>query len=134
MTRTHLKTMPFDSHLLRGLLVESRTGVVRSNGRSSPGGVPGRADGALLPVEVAIRGWQSGVGLTGVEGCAIRAIGLGIRGAAVDVVSLGHRSDLVVGELRQLLGNDGGSSFGEVGVGENDIEFFQSSGRQLTIL
>jgi hypothetical protein len=68
---------------------------------------------------------ESRVGFTSVD---IRSVSLGvvkIRCTTVNIVSVSHDGDLVVGQFGELGSDESGSSLGDVRVGKQDVEFFK---------
>lgn len=109
-----LASKPFDKEVLdpSGLLVDSVVVAVRVR-VSSRGSVVGRSLG------VALRRGDVEVDVLSGDGA-----GLGVLGT-VDVVLLQHDLLLVSGQLGHLLGDQGGSSVGQVGSSEDDVDLRQ---------
>lgn len=80
---------------------------------------------ALLAELAGTSGRQGGVGLALVGLGTVRVGLAGLHGTVVDVVSVGHDLDLVVGEFGQLGSDEGCSSLGDVRVGVKHIELLK---------
>lgn len=62
-----------------------------------------------------------------VDGCANCTGSFDVGGTVVDTISISHRGDLVIGEFGQFLGDDGGSSFGNVCVSKENVQLLERS-------
>lgn len=74
---------------------------------------------------------KGGIGVTGVGGCAE---GLGITVVVVDVVTLGHDINLVLSKHGHLLGDDGGSTLGQVRMSEQYVKLLKCTAGSLGVV
>ena len=127
----HIAYAPSSYTLLMGSLDSWTLLVMVANDSSAVNGrlsrrlvvhIAGASSWLLEVVVLAGFGWRKrSVGLSRVHSSSKGVGSLGVRRSAVNIVPLGQSGDLVVGQLGQLVGDDGGSSLDEVTVGVHNI-------------
>lgn len=126
-----------DIRLLRplvDLLLLGLDGGIGSRGR--------RTSSVQVAVAISVRLVEAGRVGRGKSGVGVGLVGTGTNGViggsvggngAVNVVTVSHSLDLVVGELGKLGGDQRRATLGDVGVREQDVELFERTARGLGV-